>query len=87
MVEIGATGEGVRVALIDSGINAGHPHVGGVAGGVGLHRTADAIKEQPEFSDVNGHGTACAGVVRWMAASADIFSVRVLGPDLLCDGE
>ena len=27
------TGRGVRVAVIDSGIHATHPHIGGIAGG------------------------------------------------------
>ena len=30
----GATGAGVRVAVVDSGVDAGHPRVGGVAGAV-----------------------------------------------------
>ena len=32
----GRTGRGVVVAVIDSGIHAAHPHVGGVLGGANL---------------------------------------------------
>jgi len=30
------TGRGVRIAVVDSGVHAGHPHVGGVEQGVGI---------------------------------------------------
>ena len=32
----GATGAGVRIAIIDSGVAVGHPHVGGVSAGTSL---------------------------------------------------
>lgn len=86
MYDLNATGRGVRVALIDSGISAGHPHVGEIAGGIGLHRVGDTIVAHNDSTDVNGHGTACAGVVRWLAPDVQIFSVRILGSDLLTDG-
>ena len=34
------TGRGVRVAVVDSGVHAGHPHVGGVEQGVAVAATA-----------------------------------------------
>lgn len=86
MHELSATGRGIRVALIDSGISAGHPHVGEVVGGIGLHRVGDGIVQNADTTDVNGHGTACAGVVRWLAPDVELFSVRILGPDLLTNG-
>ena len=36
----GSTGAGVRVAVIDSGVDAEHPRVGGVVGGVAFHLDA-----------------------------------------------
>ncbi len=38
----GATGRGVRVAVIDSGVDADHPRVGGIAGSVAFELDADA---------------------------------------------
>src|SRR3954462_1863060 len=54
-----ATGAGVRVALIDSGVNAQHSHVGFLAGGVAFSVAADGkVQEQEDYSDRIGHGTA-----------------------------
>jgi subtilisin len=82
----GATGRGVRVAVVDSGIDGGHPAVGDVAGYVAVEADPDS-ETGTRFvtgphEDVVGHGTACAGIIRSMAPEVDIFSVRVLGPNL-----
>jgi subtilisin family serine protease len=82
----GATGAGVKVAVVDSGIDADHPAVGRVAGAVAveLDREApDGVRyvEGPH-SDEFGHGTACAGLIRRAAPEVDLYSVRVLGPTL-----
>jgi subtilisin family serine protease len=81
-----STGAGVRVAVIDSGVDADHPRVGGVAGGVAfeLDATADLgyVEKEGSHDDLVGHGTACAGIIRSIAPEAEIYSVRVLGPNL-----
>jgi subtilisin len=85
----GATGKGVKVAVIDSGIEADHPAVGGrVAGYMRIDMTVD---KQLEFdplphTDVFGHGTACAGIIRSLAPDCELYSVRVLGPLLTGKG-
>lgn len=84
----GATGRGVRVAIVDSGIEADHPAVGGqVRGAIIVHydgrtRTKVRIEEDREKRDVFGHGTACAGIIHSLAPEAELYSVRVLGRDL-----
>lgn len=80
------SGAGVRVAIIDSGIEADHPLVGGVAQAIAVEYDEDA--EQPVFvdgphSDLFGHGTACAGIVRGLAPRVELVSMRVLGADLI----
>jgi subtilisin len=81
----GSTGAGVRVAVVDSGIDENHPAVGSVAGGAALSWNAEIgeieIVEGPH-EDLFGHGTACAGIIRSLAPDAEIYSVRVLGGDL-----
>ncbi len=82
----GSTGAGVRVAVIDSGIDGDHPRVGGIAGSVAMEVDEDApdgfrAVEGPH-EDYVGHGTACAAIIRSLAPDAEIFSVRVLGPNL-----
>ena len=67
----GSTGKGVAVAVVDSGIEAGHPRVGGVARSVAI----EAAPDEPDgyravegpHEDLVGHGTACAAIIRSLA--------------------
>jgi len=63
----------MRIAIIDSGIHEGHPHVGRVAGAI--HFTAEGEGNDPV--DRLGHGTAVAGAIREKAPGADLFAVKV----------
>lgn len=76
-------GRGVRVAVIDSGIDATHPLVGGVARSMSVRPEQDGtvVVEEPA-DDLYGHGTACAGLIRTLAPDVALTSVRVLGPNL-----
>jgi subtilisin family serine protease len=77
----GSTGRGVRVCILDSGIEPDHPSVGPLDGAVAVLRGADGeiTIEPDEEGDLCGHGTACAGIVRSLAPECSLFSVRVLG--------
>jgi hypothetical protein len=70
----GRSGRGVRIAVVDSGVHASHPHVQGVAGGTAIGpdgtRTGD-------FVDRIGHGTAVTAAIKEKAPDAEIFSVRI----------
>jgi subtilisin family serine protease len=82
----GASGAGVKVAVIDSGVDTSHPAVGPLAGAVAVEPDAGApdgvrVVEGPH-EDLVGHGTACAAIIRSLAPEAEIYSVRVLGPNL-----
>ena len=76
----GATGRGVRVLIIDSGVEAGHPGVGEIQGSYAVARDQDGVCQvvPEEPIDTCGHGTACAGVVRSIAPECEIHSVRAL---------
>jgi hypothetical protein len=63
----------MKIAVIDSGIHSGHPHVGAVAGAV--HFTNDGVGDDPV--DRLGHGTAVAGAIREKVPGAELFSVKV----------
>jgi subtilisin len=76
----GSTGKGVRVCILDSGVEEGHPLVGRVERSVAVHMAGDDIRvEDDAEGDLCGHGTACAGIVRSIAPECEIHSVRVLG--------
>ena len=84
----GSTGKGVRVAVVDSGVEYDHPALGdSVRGGVVVEYDEQAennVRIEPEDQpfDSAGHGTACAGIIHMLAPQAEIYSVRVLGRDM-----
>jgi len=70
----GLTGKGVRVAVIDSGVDGDHP---------GFH---DMVKEQVWFRygsplSQDDHGTHVAGTIHMMAPEAEIYDYRVFGDE------
>lgn len=67
----GFSGRGVRVAIIDSGVNPAHPHVAGLAGGICLNPNGAS------YEDDAGHGTAVAGAIREKAPEALLYAVKV----------
>lgn len=77
----GSSGEGIKVCILDSGVETGHPLVGEVAGAVviSLDPEGRPVADEDTEGDLCGHGTACAGIVRSIAPAVEIFSVRVLG--------
>ena len=74
----------VRVAVVDSGVHAGHPHVGGVAGGVGIGEDG---RRHDDYVDRLGHGTAVAAVIREKAPSAEIYCIKVFDRELAATGQ
>ncbi len=84
-----ATGKGVTVAVIDSGIDTGHPDLAGkVRESVEARRDNLRIVFDPSDSgDSAGHGTACAGIISKIAPGAEFSSIKVLGPGGLGDGQ
>lgn len=84
-----ATGAGVRVCVVDTGVEPGHPLVGEVASAhVAVVAEDGAVSVvADEAGDASGHGTACGGIVRALAPDCELHSVRVLGPDLTGTGK
>lgn len=83
----GATGRGVRVAVVDSGVEADHPALEGCvdvdAGmAVTVDREGNAVDHPGPHGDSFGHATAVAGIIHSIAPEARITSVKVLGAGL-----
>jgi subtilisin family serine protease len=84
-----ATGRGVSVAIIDSGVDSGHPDlIGKIAESVEA-RLDDkrVVFDASVAGDSAGHGTACAGIISGVAPDAELYSVKVLGAGGLGDGQ
>lgn len=62
-----------KVAILDSGIHAGHPHVGEVVAGF----NATGMGTESDWLDRIGHGTAVAGAIRSMAPDAELMAVKI----------
>jgi len=83
-------GAGVRVAIVDSGVDSGHPALGGPlerAVAVELGADGRAAVAEDDAGDLSGHGTACAGIIRALAPGCELTSVRVLGSDVTGSGD
>ncbi|MDV2886382.1 S8 family serine peptidase [Alkalihalophilus pseudofirmus] len=64
----GYTGRGVKVAVIDSGINTSHPALK-VAGGVSM------VGYTTSYNDDEGHGTHSAGIIAAHSRNANVYGV------------
>lgn len=68
----------INIAVIDSGITAGHDHVGALAGGVGFRMDErGGVAASLDFIDRIGHGTAVAGVIREKNPAANLFALKI----------
>ncbi len=63
----------MKIAIIDSGVHPGHPHVGEIAGAVQI----TASGEGQDAIDRLGHGTAVAGAIREKVPDAELYAVKV----------
>jgi len=78
---VGQSGRRVIVAVLDSGIHAEHPHVGGIAEGISF---AD---EANDFVDRIGHGTAVAAAIREKAPGVELIAVKIFHQRLATNAE
>ena len=87
-----ATGRGVRVAVVDSGIDTAHPQLTGKVTLAGVVQNVDgqaccnAIPLE-QCRDSFGHGTGVAGVIASLAPGGELVSVRVLNEYNSATGE
>ena len=78
-------GKGVRIALLDSGVETDHPALGGLelADDIAIIPDDGKLRVMPgEGRDLYGHGTAVAAILHRLAPEAEIGSIRVLGESL-----
>jgi len=80
----GATGRGVRIAVVDSGVHPDHPHVGVVSAGIGF---APEARPVADTVDRLGHGTAVAAAIRDHAPDAELVPVKVFDGELRATAE
>lgn len=80
-------GQGVRIAVIDSGIEFPHPMLQGasIVANWRFEETDDGvIRTSGNGQDFFGHGTAVASLIHQLAPEAELVSYQALGPQLNC---
>lgn len=85
-----ARGAGVRVAIVDSGVEPSHPWVGDrlLSSYAVVPNPGSGYRVVPvQGSDLMGHGTAVAGNIRRFAPDVELISLQVLGGGLRADSE
>jgi membrane-anchored mycosin MYCP len=83
------TGKGVKVAIIDSGIDPTDPRLEGVkveGWSIQLGATGHALLS-PDYADQNGHGTEMAAAVHKIAPEATLIAVKIMGERLRTSAE
>ena len=85
--DAGYTGDGVRVAVLDTGIDVLHPDL---VPNLNVALSASFVDTEPFIDDLDGHGTNVAGIIAaadngvgviGVAPNAEIVAVKVLGGD------
>ncbi|WP_254591449.1 S8 family serine peptidase [Methanocella conradii] len=85
--DLGYTGKGVKVALVDTGIDASHPDLKGR-----VVEWKDFVNGRNTPYDDHGHGTHCAGIIggsgaasngkyKGVAPEVEFIGIKVLGKD------
>ncbi len=73
----------MRVAVVDSGVAAGHPHVGAVTEAIAIGGDGPS----DDVADRLGHGTAIAAAIREKAPDVELLSVRIFHRTLATDND
>ena len=82
-IQIGANGEGIKIGVIDTGVNFQHPDLIDIGGNGKISGGYDFIENDKNPQDTNGHGTQVAGIIAadgeitGIAPKSKIFAYRV----------
>jgi hypothetical protein len=74
---------GIKIAIVDSGVNAAHSHVEAVEGGVSFELDMEGnVVTGGAYTDEIGHGTAIAGVIREKNPTSMLYAVKIFDKEL-----
>jgi len=73
------TGQGITIAVIDSGVNFDHPHLNVRGTSFEVYRDEDGAIEARKgpVRDQYGHGTCCTALIHFLAPAAALIAVKV----------
>jgi len=80
------TGKGVKIGLIDSGVDPNHPAIRNIKAGVSVKfDLKSGVYLSEGFEDQHGHGTGCAYIISKLAPHSELYVVKVFEEKLLCE--
>ena len=72
------SGRGLKIAVVDSGVNAEHPHIVAATRGV----TLASAQAEDSWTDRLGHGTAVMAAIQEKAPAAEYYAVKLFSNSL-----
>lgn len=73
-----AKGTGIKIAVIDSGVDTEHPILNGKING---EYSRSYVTDETGIGDNNGHGTGVAGIIAQVAPEAEMTVYKVIGSE------
>jgi len=77
-----STAQGVKIAVIDSGVNPKHPHIPVAVQGVAFDPETEGQAGTEFWEDTLGHGTAVTAAIQEKAPGAEYFILKLFGAGL-----
>ncbi|WP_148552109.1 S8 family serine peptidase [Paraclostridium bifermentans] len=75
-------GNKIKVAILDTGIDKTHEYLkDNIIGGISFEPDDKYILISDDYEDDNGHGTACASIIKKEFKDVEIFAIKVLNND------
>ncbi len=78
-------GEGVKIAIIDSGIDRSHKLLQHVNRGICFALSSGSIHTSQDYRDTSGHGTAVASIIQKKAPGAELYAVKIFDQSLIVE--
>ena len=78
-------GEGVKVAIIDSGIDRSHEILQRVTAGICFEFSAGSVHTSQDYRDTSGHGTAVASIIKKKAPGTELYAIKIFDQSLIVE--
>lgn len=79
------SGEGVKVAIIDSGIDRSHEMLQHVTAGVCFEFFESHVLTFEDYRDTSGHGTAVASIIKKKAPGTELYIIKIFDQSLIVE--
>ena len=79
------SGEGVKVAIIDSGIDRSHEMLQRGTAGICFEFSAGNVHTSQDYRDSSGHGTAVASIIKKKAPGTELYIIKIFDQSLIVE--